>query len=123
MSTTSKLDTPKAKRRGLGVLAMVAATGAVACGACCVLPFALPAAALAMSGGVLAWFGGLHAWVTLAAAGAVVAGWLWVGAQVSASRRRPARSTLIVMTIATLLLALAAAWPGLELMSRAALRH
>lgn len=115
MNTTSKkLDAPKAKGRGIGAVAAVAATGAVACGACCVLPFALPAAVLAMTGGVLAWFGSLHAWITLVAAVAVITGWLWVGAQVRTTRRQPARSTLVVMAVATALLAVAVAWPKIE---------
>jgi len=124
MSTTSKkLDALKSKGRSVGALAVIAATGAVACGACCVLPFALPAAALAMTGGGLAWFGGLHAWVTLIAAGAVGVGWLWVGIQARAARRRPAKSTLVVMAAATMLLAVALAWPKVEPVVTAILRQ
>lgn len=113
-ATSKKLDAPKSKGRGIGAVAAVAATGAVACGACCVLPFALPAAVLAMTGGVLAWFGSLHAWIALVAAVAVIAGWLWVGAQMRTAQRPPARSTLVVMAVATALLAVAVAWPKIE---------
>ena len=49
------------------------ATGAVACGVCCVLPFAFPAVAAASTGSLLAWFAGAHNWVT-ALAGMMVAG-------------------------------------------------
>lgn len=109
-----EFKTSKAKGRGIAAVAAVAATGAAACGACCVLPFALPAAALAMGGGVLAWFGGLLAWATAIAIIAVVAGWAWVGAQIWIKRRRPAKSTLLTMGSATLLLVLALAWPKVE---------
>ena len=40
--------------RAASAIAITAASGAVACGACCVLPFALPAAMLAGFGGLLA---------------------------------------------------------------------
>jgi hypothetical protein len=113
-----EFKTSKAKGRGIVAVAAVAATGAAtgaaACGACCVLPFALPAAALATGGGVLAWFGGLLAWATAIAIIAVVAGWAWVGAQIWTKRRRPAKSTLLTMGSATLLLVLALAWPKVE---------
>jgi hypothetical protein len=39
--------------------ATVVAVGALSCAACCVLPFALPAAILTMTGGALAWLGRL----------------------------------------------------------------
>jgi hypothetical protein len=100
--------------RAVGVGAAVIATGALACGVCCVLPFALPAAALAISGGVLAWFGGSYPLATMIGALAVLGGWGWVGLQTMRARRRPARSTVVVMTLATLILVLALAWPGLE---------
>jgi Flp pilus assembly protein TadB len=69
-----------------------------------VLPFALPAAILAVSGGFLAWFGRLMPWVTAVAFIAVAVGWLWVMVQTVRSRRRPALSTLLTMSAATLLL-------------------
>lgn len=100
--------------RAAGAAAAVLATGALACGVCCVLPFALPAAALAASGGALAWLGGIYPWATFAAAIAVVVAWIWIVAQSLRRRMRPARSTLIVMAIATTALAAAVAWPQLE---------
>jgi hypothetical protein len=39
--------------------AAIAAISALACGVCCVLPLALPATALAVTGGVLGWFASL----------------------------------------------------------------
>ena len=54
-------EQPVPLHRGATRLASTAATttaiGAIACGVCCVLPFALPAVALAGTGGVIAWFG------------------------------------------------------------------
>lgn len=38
----------------------VAAAGALVCAACCVLPFALPAAVLAVAGGALAWLASVN---------------------------------------------------------------
>ena len=48
---------PKRKAKATGPIALVS-VGAVACGICCALPFALPAVVLAGSGGALAWIGG-----------------------------------------------------------------
>lgn len=103
--------------------AALTATGAVACGVCCVLPFALPGAVLAVSGGVLAWLGRLMPWMTAVAFTAVAVGWLWVIAQTLRTRRRPASSTLLTMGLATLLLVMALAWPHLEGLLVALLRR
>jgi hypothetical protein len=103
--------------------AAIAATGALACGVCCVLPFALPAAVLAVSGGVLAWFGSLMPWATAAAVVVVVAGWSWIAVQSVRVRRLPAASTLLMMGFATALLLAALAWPRLEGLIFALLRH
>lgn len=102
------------KTRVAGGAAALAATGALACGVCCVLPFALPAAVLAMSGGVLAWFAGLTPWITGLALVAVTGAWLWVGLLTLRTRRRPATSTLITMAAASALLAAALTWPRIE---------
>lgn len=115
MSTEIETDgsaQPKAKvARGAAALA---ATGAVACGVCCVLPFALPAAILAVTGGALAWFAGLMPWITGLAVLAVAGAWVWVGLQTIRARRRPARSTLAIMGMSSVFLATALAWPRLE---------
>lgn len=112
----SKVETAPASRatRVAGATAVVVAGGALACGVCCVLPFALPAAALAMSGGALAWFGGLYSWMTAVAVVAVFASWVWIGWSSLRTRRRPGRSTWITMIGATLVLTGALAWPHLE---------
>ena len=104
----------KSKDRVVGGVAALAATAALACGACCVLPFALPAAVLALTGGVLAWFASVNVWVTAIAAVAVVGGWVWVVLQSRSTKRRLAESTLITMALATVLPGAAFAWPILE---------
>lgn len=112
----SKIETAPATRanRVAGATAVVVAGGALACGVCCVLPFALPAAALALSGGALAWFGAPYSWMTALAIVAVIASWAWIGWSSLRTRRRLARSTWVTMIGATLVLAAALAWPHLE---------
>jgi hypothetical protein len=100
--------------KAVSLTAATLATGAVACGACCVLPFALPAAALASTGSVLAWLAGAHAWITGLALVAVLGAWAWIAWDAARSQRRPARSTLYVMTAATILTTVAVLWPLIE---------
>lgn len=95
-------------------IAMATAAGAVLCGVCCVLPFALPAVALATSGGVLAWLGSAYAWVTDLAIALVGGAWLWIGVRSLRTKARPAASTLLGMGIATAILGLAVVWPRIE---------
>ncbi len=102
-------------QKAVGVGSIVATSGAVvACAACCVVPLALPIVALAGFGGVLAWLSGAHVWITAVAVMIVVAAWAWLGWRTFSRRLRPARSTLIMMMIATGLLALALLWPRIE---------
>jgi hypothetical protein len=102
--------------------AAITATGAVACGVCCVLPFALPAAMLAVSGGLLAWLGRLMPWMTAVAFAAVAVGWIWVIVQTRRARGRPALLTLLTMSGATLMLMAALGWPHVERVIFALLR-
>ena len=78
--------------KAAGVVAVTASTAALACGVCCVLPFALPAAILGSVGGVLAWFADFYRWLAPVALVAVTAGWTWVGYQSWRSRRSPCTS-------------------------------
>jgi hypothetical protein len=100
--------------KAAGLTAVTLATGAVACGACCVLPFALPAAALAGGGSILALLASAHAWVTGLAILAVIGAWGWIVWQVVRTRRSPAASTLVVMVGATALSTIAVLWPVIE---------
>ena len=105
---------PKKKNKVVAPAAAVLATGALACGVCCVLPFALPAAALAASGGMLAWLGSAYSWAMVVAGIAVFAAWVWVAVQSMHARRAPARATLIAMSVATSILAAAFGWRYIE---------
>jgi hypothetical protein len=100
--------------KAAGAVAATASTVALACGVCCVLPFALPAAMLGSVGGTLAWFAEAYRWMTPIAVLAVAAGWLWIGYRSRSSSRRPARLTLVVMGFATAMMTLALLWPGIE---------
>jgi hypothetical protein len=100
--------------RAASAAALTTAAGAVACGVCCVLPFAMPAVAAASAGGTLAWVGRAHGTMTLIASVIVVAAWVSVGAQSRRARKRPASTTLYAMVIATAVLALAIVWPRIE---------
>lgn len=100
--------------KAAGVTAVTLSTGAVACGICCVLPFALPAAVLASTGSVLAWFVKVHVWVTFLAILSVIGAWGWIAWQTRRTRRRPATSTLFMMAAATVLLMVAVLWPLIE---------
>lgn len=55
--------------------ASIAAAGALACAACCILPFALPAAALAVAGGTLAWLANVYEGAIVVAIALVAAAW------------------------------------------------
>jgi len=105
-------DVPGSK--AAGVTAMTLSTGAVACGVCCVLPFALPAAVLASTGTVLAWLVSVHVWVTALAVLVVLGAWGWIAWQSGRTRRRPATSTLVMMALSTTLLTVAVLWPLIE---------
>ena len=100
--------------KAAGITAVTLSTGAVACGVCCVLPFALPATILASTGSLLAWFVKLHVWVTILAILSVVGAWGWITWQTLRTRRKPATSTLFMMGAATVLLTAAVLWPLLE---------
>lgn len=100
--------------KAAGVTAMTLSAGAVACGVCCVLPFALPATVLASTGSLLAMFVKMHVWVTILAILSLVGAWGWIAWQTRRTRRKPALSTLFMMGAATMLLTVAVLWPLLE---------
>jgi hypothetical protein len=114
----SSSDTPGSEKqpgtKAARLTAVTLATGAVACGACCVLPFALPAALLASTGGILAWFANMHVWITGLAVAAVLGAWGWIAWQTRRTRCKPAASTLYVMVAATALMTIAVLWPLIE---------
>jgi hypothetical protein len=100
--------------KAAGLTALTLSTGAVACGVCCVLPFALPAAVLASTGSLLVMFVKMHVWVTILAILSVAGAWGWIAWQTRRTRRKPATSTLFMMGASTVLLTVAVLWPLLE---------
>jgi hypothetical protein len=100
--------------RTASVAALTTAAGAVACGICCVLPFAFPVVAAASTGSVLAWIAGAHGWVTALATAIVAGAWASIGIQSRRAGRSPSRATVYMMTLATAVLLLALLWPRLE---------
>jgi hypothetical protein len=114
---TSDVTPPSKEQPGskaAGVTAMTLSTGAVACGVCCVLPFALPATIVASAGAAMAWLVKLHVWATLLAIVSVAGAWGWIAWQARRTRRKPAISTLVMMGTASVLLTVAVLWPLLE---------
>lgn len=109
-----KADANARNNRAVGAVAATASVTALACGVCCVLPLAIPAAMLGSLGGILAWFSRAYGWMTPVACAAVITGWVWVAYQSQRSGRRPARSTLLIMAFATLAMVLAYSWPMIE---------
>ena len=109
------------KAAGLGAMAASSAA-VIACGACCILPLALPAIALASLGGTLAWLAGAHPWLTGLSVLIVIAAWAWIIWQGRRTGKRQARSTLVLMSISTAFTLLALAWPWIEPSIMAALR-
>jgi hypothetical protein len=107
----SGFATPSAPTdRVVGASAALAATGALACGVCCVLPFALPATLLAASGGIIGWFAKATPWAMRIALLAVLGSWIWVILQSVRTKRKPAPSTLRMLGLATAVFIAAMIW-------------
>ena len=95
--------------------ALTTSSGALlACSACCVLPIALPAVALALGATTLSWMEAAHSWLTLAAVLMLFAAWGFVFRQSARTGRRASKSTIYMLGAATVLTGLAVAWPWLE---------
>jgi cytochrome bd-type quinol oxidase subunit 2 len=99
--------------KAAGASAMTA-LAAAACTSCCILPLTLPAVMLAGAGSTMAMLDHAHIWVTLAAILTVACAWLWIVWQVRKTQRRPARLTVVIMIVATLLTTIAASWPVIQ---------
>jgi hypothetical protein len=111
-STTPSKEPPGS--RAAGVTAMTLSTGAVACGACCVLPFTLPATVLASTGSLLSSFVHMHWWITTFSVLAVMVAWGWIAWQTRRTGRKPAYSTLFMMTASTIFMTISVMWPLIE---------
>jgi hypothetical protein len=112
--TRAACSKPRSGERRVGTVATVTATGALACAACCVLPFALPSVMLTGVGGLIAWIARSAGWIANLALIAVAGGWVWLVWPSVRARIRPAKSTLCAMGIATVASALALSWPLYE---------
>ena len=100
-----------APARMASTAATTLAIGAVACGVCCALPFALPAVVLASTGGLIAFLAQASWWALYLATVMVAGAWLWVARDLKRTGKRPARSTVLTMSLATIALAAAMLWP------------
>ncbi|UFZ02344.1 hypothetical protein LQG66_23990 [Bradyrhizobium ontarionense] len=100
--------------RAAGATAMTLSTSAVACGACCVLPFALPASVLAGTGSVLATLVHMQWWITVLAVLSVTGAWGWLAWQMRRTGRKPTTMTLVMMTASTVLMTASLMWPLIE---------
>jgi hypothetical protein len=94
--------------------ALATSGGAMACAACCVLPVAFPAIALAGGGAVLVWIDAATKVVFVAALLSVIGAWGWVIYRARSTGKRTAKATLLMMRIATAVLALGLAFPVYE---------
>jgi hypothetical protein len=95
----------------VGGLAATTSTVAFVCGACCTIAFFVPAAALGLAGGTLAWLANAHPVISAIAAAAVAGGWVWVGVHSMRTHTRPTRGMLSIMVFATVMAALAYVLP------------
>lgn len=108
----------KASDRGAAAIGTVAGAGALfSAAACCVLPLAL--AALGVGTGALSAFVPFHWPMTIAAAAAVTVGWVLhfrkrraCASDTSCAVSAPNRTTVVMLSFATLFVALAALWPS-----------
>lgn len=108
----------KASDRGAATIGTVASAGALfSAAACCVLPLAL--AALGVGAGSLAAFVPFHWPMTIAATLAVALGWFLYlrkkracAVDASCTVAAPTRTTLAMLSVATVFVALSALWPS-----------
>ncbi|MBV8696259.1 hypothetical protein [Bradyrhizobium sp.] len=100
--------------KAAGVAAAATAFAAAACTACCILPLTLPAVILVSAGGVIAVLDHAHGWATKLAIAVVIVAWAWLAWRWVRTKRRIARSAIVLMTLSTLLTTTTAAWPWIE---------
>lgn len=101
--------------KAVGAAALATSSGAVlACSACCVLPLAIPAVALALSATTVAWIEAANVWVTGFSVILLAGAWALVLRQTARSGKRAAKSTIYMLGAATVLTGVALAWPWLE---------
>lgn len=94
--------------------ALATSGGAMACAACCVLPVAFPAIALAGGGALLIWIDAATKVMFVAALLSVTGAWGWVIYRARSTGKRTAKPTLLMMQAATAVLVLGLAFPAYE---------
>ena len=94
--------------------AVASAIVAVACTACCVLPFTLPAVVLASAGSLIAMLDHAHGMLTRLSVAVVICAWGWILWRSRTTGLKIRRSVLAAMCAATILTATAALWPVME---------
>lgn len=95
--------------------ALATSTGAVlACSACCVLPIALPAVALALGATTLAWMKAAHIGLTIASLLMLAGAWHYTRRQSARSGKRTATATRVMLGGATLFTGVALGWYWIE---------
>lgn len=101
--------------KAVGAAALATSSGAVlACSACCVLPLAIPAVALALSATTIAWIEAANVWITGFSVILLAGAWALIWRQSARSGKRAANSTIYMLCAATLLSAIAVSWPYTE---------
>lgn len=106
--------------RGVATLGALASVGALfSAAACCILPLALAAIGVGSAG--LSSVVPLHWPLTVAAVAAVAAGWFfYIRKRIGCERDRsciispPAKSTFVLMCMATVFVTISACWPFIE---------
>jgi hypothetical protein len=94
--------------------ALATSGGALACAACCVLPIAFPAIALVAGGALIVWIDAATKVMFVAALLSVAGAWGWVLYRARSTGKRTAKPTLVMMSVATSVLAVGLAWPLFE---------
>lgn len=94
--------------------ALATSGGALACAACCVLPIAFPAIAVAFGGALLAWIDVATKAMFVAALVSVLGAWAWIAYRARSSGKRPAQATVVMMSAATAVLLAGLAFPLYE---------
>ena len=116
--TLTRPATFEAPDREVAAVGTIAGAGALfSAAACCVLPLAF--AALGVGAGGLAAVVPFHWPMTIAAAVAIAVGWLLYlkkrracAADANCTTAPPTRATLVMLSLATLFVALSAVWPS-----------
>jgi len=106
--------TEPAGTKAVSATAMTLSTGGLACVACCVLPFTLPATILASTGALLSAFIHMRWWLLAPSVIAVIGAWSWIAWQMRRTGGKPSTSTLAMMTVSTLFMTVSLLWPLIE---------